>query len=221
MKILRKLTILLLAASMGSSVAWGGLITLNPSNVIGGTPGPFEGAWNSGTNNATHILNQQVGPVVDSPGAYWLSQVSAPYVTIDLGAEYRITSVELFNTHNWHYDNAGTGNFVLVGGSSVMDNGAVLGYALTGVTSTILSGTLIAPLADPLTGETFAVSDPGSYRYLEFRSTAYAGAFEGISGLNEMRLFSDTNPVPEPASFALIGLGLAAGLLASRRRRAR
>jgi hypothetical protein len=68
-------------------------------------------------------------------------------------------------------------------------------------------------------GETFAVSTTQSYRYLEFRpTTVFDGVSPGNYGLNELRVFSDdSSSVPEPASFGLLGLGLAAVLLAVRR----
>jgi hypothetical protein len=215
---MKTLTILLLAIFTGSSAAWGGQIVVSPSNVIGAGE-TIGGTWNSEPYGATNIFDQQVGAVYDNIGNYWLcgGACSPAFITIDLGAAYQITSIDLFNSHNDGSGDRGTGNFYFVAGNSVLYDNVTAGDVLTGATNTILTGTLTASPADPITRETFAVSDTGFYRYLEFHATSGASwARTGMPALNEIRLFG--SPIPEPAPFGLIGFSLTACLLATRRR---
>src|SRR5688572_32998920 len=89
-------------------------VVLAPSNVIGGT-NTYGGTFNSGTFNATLIANQQAGSISEpSQSGYWLNPDNGPanaYIVVDLGAAYRIDSLELFNTHNAGFNDRGTGDF--------------------------------------------------------------------------------------------------------------
>src|SRR3954468_19693397 len=86
--------------------AFGSPVALSPSNVIGGS-GSYGGNWQSGSFNATEILDQQTGPVSDNFGvSYWINPDGGPlaaYIVIDLGVAYHLSSLDLFNTHNSQY----------------------------------------------------------------------------------------------------------------------
>jgi hypothetical protein len=207
-----------------------GLLSLSPSNVIGGSI-PYGGNWQSGSFNATLILNQQTGAVSDAFGSsYWLNPDGGradAYIVIDLGATYQVTSLDLFNTHNSNYGDRGTGNFQIRAGNSVVDLGGP-GFDLTGSTTVILNGTLVAaPVVDPIAGQSFSVSDTNGYRYLRFEPLSVATANTSCCGannygLNELRVFgaeaSAPQSTPEPAAFVLMGSALVAISLIRRRR---
>lgn len=72
-------------------------------------------------------------------------------------------------------------------------------------------------------------SDPGSYQTISFSSNngvsgfridSVNGGIEGNTSIDNVVVNADRNQVPEPASLALVGLGLA-GLLGARRKRSR
>jgi hypothetical protein len=220
MKITKTLTILLPVAFIGGTAAWGGQIALGTSNVIGGSA-TYSGAWNGsasgGIYNATHIFDIPTGPV-GAGSLYWrCSGCGDPYISIDLGAPYVITSVELFNTRDNGSIYIGIADFYLAAGNSKVWNALDQGYRLSGDTTTILSNTLTTSSDNPVPGQTFSVSDTGAYRYLELRPTSLPPLALAY-GLYQMRVFGDEGSAPEPACFGLIGLGLSTCLLASRRR---
>jgi hypothetical protein len=209
-----------------ASACFGFQISLSPANVIGGSGSYQNVAWNSGGFNATHVLDQQTGPVSDIFGTnYWINSDNGPvnaYIVIDLGAQFQISSMVLFNTHNANFDDRGTGNFSFEASNSVTNLGAA-GFDLSGSPVTILSGTLTAASTDPIPGQTFAVSNTNTFRYIKFEphSVAVSGTpccGSNVYGLNEIRVFSD---VPEPSSMALLGSGLIAALATMARRRRR
>jgi len=217
------------ASCVLATTCFGSQIALSPSNVIGGS-GSYGGNWQSGSFNATEILDQQIGPVSDNFGvSYWINPDGGPlaaYIVIDLGAAYHISSLDLFNTHNSQYGDRGTGDFTIEAGNSVVNLGAA-GFDLTGSTTVILNGTLVAaPVSDPIAAQSFILSDPGTYRYLKFEphTVASAGApccGANNYGLNELRAFEEPittgDSVPEPAPMALLASGLAAVALLRRR----
>ncbi len=212
-----------------ATTCFGSQIALSPSNVIGGS-GSYGGNWQSGSFNATEILDQQTGPVVDTfTATYWINPDGGPgnaYIVIDLGAAYHLSSLDLFNTHNSTYGDRGTGDFTIEAGNSVVNLGAA-GFDLTGSTTVILNGTLVAaPVSDPISAQSFTLSDPGTYRYIKFEPHTVASANAPCCGannygLNELRAFEEPintgDSVPEPAPMALIASGLAAVALLRRR----
>jgi hypothetical protein len=213
--------VLLAAAAMNvlcTAGAFGAQVSLTPANVIGGSA-TYGGSWDSGSFNATNILDDQSGTVDDVFGqTYWLNPDNGPanaYIVIDLGAAYRIGSIELFNTHNSGFNDRGTGNFQIRGANSVTPNGAN-GMQVSGPTTVLVSSTLaaISSANDPIEGETFNVSNTNQFRYIVFEPLTVAtsgGSCCGANnyGLNELRVF-DASAVPEPGTLSTIGaVGLA------------
>lgn len=195
-------------------------VVLTPASVIG-TSGSF-----SSNFAADNILDQQTGAVADiSRSTYWLnpdnSGASTVYITIDLGASYRIEELVLFNTHNDSWFDRGTGAFTVLAGNAVVADGAN-NFRLTGSTSLIVSGALGAVSTAVPPGQSFLVSDASMYRYLSFQPSSVASLQTAPSttayGLNELRVFATA--VPEPSQWAMFGAGLLAiGSMVKRRRR--
>lgn len=197
---------------LASAVA-AGQISLLPSNAIGGTSIFPGSAWNydgpGGPYGVQNILNQQTGSIHEGAydGSYWLNDgVAAAYIVIDLGAEFQITSISLFNTDNGGNNDRGTGQFQIDAGNSV---GAPTGNGsdINGPLTTILSGTLSAANGSDyyLSEQSFSVSDTGAYRYLRFEPLTLAVSGTPYSstayGLDEIRVFGDPAAVPEPATW--------------------
>jgi PEP-CTERM motif len=199
-------------------------IALAPSNVIGAS-GFYTACC---AFQAGNIFDQQTGPVTETFGAgYWLNPDNGPtnaFITIDLGAVYDLSQVDLFNTHNGGYQDRGTGDFTIMGSNSVTDLGGG-DFALVGGV-VVASGTLAPEFntATTITDQSFAAT--GSFRYLSFDPTSVSvggapccGA--NVYGLDELRVSGVSGgAVPEPASWALMigGFGMAGAML--RRRRA-
>lgn len=200
-----------------ANTASAAMLTLAPSNVIGGSALDDSGtAFNSGQVNATMIFDQQSGTINEIPYGqthYWLSQSSHAnaYIVIDLGAQYTLNQIDLYNTHNWYYNDRGTGQFKIDGANAVTDTGNITGYDIFGATSTILTGALNAQNGDSLINQSFSVSNTGNYRYLKFTALSVA-AIHPISslayGLNEMKVYASAAPVPTLPAIWLIGSGL-------------
>ena len=217
-----KIAIALILAAVPSAFA--SLIPLAPGNVIGflgAYPGPFP---------AASILDNQTGPIVENTqnGTYWLNSDNGPanaYIVIDLGVAFHLASFDLFNTHNANFGDRGTGNFSIEASNSIAPGtGASIGSDLSGPIVTLVSGTLLAanPSVSPLVAQTFLSSDPGTYRYIRFSPHTVASfnppcCGTNVYGLNELRAFDAPTTVPEPATMAIFGVGLAViGLLRKR-----
>lgn len=189
-------------------------ITLTPASVVASSG--FYPGYDFGPGE---IFDQQTGPVTEVfLTGYWLNPdngPAAPFITIDLGAQFMLSSVTLYNTANAFNGDRGTGNFSIFGSNSVS-----LGQLVA--PTLVASGTLTTgvPSAAPL-AESFAAS--GSFRYVSFNPTSVASAVPivlGIQnnyGLNELKLFGDA--VPEPTSWAMMIIGFGVIGAAARRRR--
>lgn len=216
-KLFKTIFALLICAVTG--VANASLISLNTSNVIGSTVS-YDSRF-----LAENIFDNQSGVITelnqmpnDAEGGYWLNPnngTSDAWITIDLGDSYVIDFVELFNTHNANYFDRGTGDFRILASNSVVQLNNNSGYDLAGIESVLVDSTLFAESgsqADPLTAQSFYVSDQNAFRYLQFNadSVAVGGnpcCGSNVFGLNEMRV-SGVSAIPEPASIAFLALGL-------------
>jgi hypothetical protein len=203
---------------------FGSQIALTPSNVIG-----FNGDYTvcpCGPFPASSILDHQTGQISEpsQDSSYWLNSDNGPanaYIVIDLGAAYNITSFDLFNTHNAHYGDRGTGQFTIEAGNAI-GPGVGTGLDLSGPVVTLVNGTLSAanPVLDPLVDQSFTSIDPGYYQYIRFSPHSVATSNNpccgaNVYGLNELRAFG--TEAPEPMPMALLGFGLAGlGLLRKR-----
>ncbi len=190
-------------------------IVLTPASVIGGS-NTFTGAWNDpqpGNFNATHVADDQAGPVVDVFGVnYWLGpQGSAQaYFVLDLGAVYNLQSVDLFNTHNNGAFDRATGDFQIYVSNSITSTPSN-GMDLVGA-SLALTGTLIIT-GDPIPAQSFNFGPGISAQYLRFNAVSIAADTRGAQGvgLNEIRVFNAFSTPETGGSVAL--LGIAAGII--------
>ncbi len=186
-------------------------IVLNASSVIGGSGSWPLNAYNATDLGAQHVVDNQSGTVSEPAlGSYWLgrenSQQYIPYeneyFVLDLGAEYVISRVELFNTHNQIYNDRGTRDFIIYGAHDKNYVSVASGYTVTSP-SQILSGVLSFqtcsndPIEPAVFTEASGLSVSSSYRYIMFKAvntftpTGF-GNFRG-TGLNEIRLFRTTS----------------------------
>lgn len=204
-----------------SSEASAAQIVLAPVNVIGS-------AGDYGGFPADNILDQQTGAVNDVfQSTYWLwpdNNFNEAFITIDLGASYRIGELELFNTRNDRFGDRGTKGFTIAGGNSVSAFSG--GLRLSGLETTLVTGVLApAAVINNIPGQSFSVSSNATYRYLEFRPTS-AVSVNGLAsvtayGLNELRVYENEalGGIPEPSTWAMMILGFGAAGTAIRSRR--
>jgi hypothetical protein len=217
-------TVIGVSAIAVSGEASAAQIVLAPANVIGS-------AGDYGGFPADNILDQQTGAVNDVFGStYWLwpdNNANPAFITIDLGAAYRLGELELFNTRNQGFGDRGTKDFTIAGGNSVTAFAG--GLRLSGLQTTLVTGVLDPAFAiNNIPGQSFNVSSSATFRYLEFRPTSARGPASTISfsayGLNELRVYEHeaTGAIPEPATWAMmiLGFGAAGSAIRSRRRAA-
>jgi hypothetical protein len=203
------------------------LITLTPASVIGGSPIFFQSVYNSGSSvyQAGNIFNQQSGAVNMSSqaGNAWFPDdtygLGNRFVTIDLGASYVLSSIQIFNSNQ--ADRA-TGSFSLSAGNSITVAPTTSGFSqgqMVGSPTTLLAATALTnSTSTPVTGQTFPITDPTAYRYLTLRAIDFpsSGGFVN-AGLAEVRFYS---AIPEPSTYAAIFGAAALGFAVWRRRRA-
>jgi hypothetical protein len=209
------------------------IILLTPSAAIGGTPtflnSDYKGDGNTGGDYvAGNLFNQQTGPVnvTTQQGNVWFGTDLAGagplnrWVTIDLGAAYSFSHIEVFNSNQ---ADRGTGEISLYGANAVeVDADPFNGYTLTSPTLLINNASLTyASGVNPIAENTISISDTTAYRYLQIWTLSYANTplSPTGTGLAELRVF-EAQPVPEPGTWAAAGL-LAAGAAFVRWRRAR
>lgn len=203
----KTLAMFALAAAFGPSHAV--QLVLAPANVIGASG--FYGA----NFQADNILDQQTVTPTDVSGNYWLNPdntgATQVYITVDLGAAYTVDMIDLFNTRNGTWSDRGTGNFTIVASNSVTDQGGG-NFKVSGVTTTLVTGSLAAVFGGNPPATTFDVTNTGAFRYLSFQPTSVASAIAPASttayGLNEMRVFVTAVPEPSKAWLLLLGGGL-------------
>jgi hypothetical protein len=151
------------------------LIPLTPASAIGGSPVFFNNAYNDlgSVYRPGNLFNQQSG-VVDmstQPGNAWFPSdtygATNRFVTIDLGARYVLSSIEIFNSNQ---ADRGTGSFSLSASNSTAAGGTEGSLPTGQVVSspTVLLGAtpLTSSTSNPVTGQTFSITDTTAYRYL-------------------------------------------------------
>lgn len=219
----------LLTALTPTSTQAGVFLTLSSANVIGGSPVFFDSDYNSSGSvyNAGNIFNQQTGAVDMSSqvGNAWFpyefggAGVENRFVTIDLGAPTVLDSIQIFNSNQF---DRGTQHFSLAGGNSIqsggLDFGHTVGSVLSSPVSLLGSTSLTYSVSNPVTGQSFAISNPTAYRYLELKliDGQAQSDFAGV-GLAEVRI----SAVPEPSEYAALTGAALLGFVAWRRRHAR
>ena len=219
-----KFLCLVLIVALTPSATRAGLITLSPSNVIGGSPVYFDVDYNVGAYQAGNIFNQQTGPVDMStqrynawfPSEYGGSALTNRFATIDLGAPTVLSSIEIFNSNQL---DRGTSQFSLTGGNSIQSGVSDFGHDVGSVLSSSVE--LLGPTSltysttNPVIGQSFAISNLTAYRYLQLLlidGQAQVIPFTGV-GLAEVRLYAavpeiDPNSLGSVLALVLGSLGL-------------
>jgi hypothetical protein len=207
------------------------IIFLTPSAAIGGTPtflnSDYKGEFNFGGDYvAGNLFNQQTGDVnvTTQEGNVWFGTDLAGagplnrWVTIDLGAAYSLSHIEVFNSNQ---TDRGTGEISLYGANAIeVDADPFNGYTLTSPTLLINNASLTyAAGVNPIAGNIHTVGNQSAFRYLQIWTLSYANTplSPTGTGLSELRVF-EAQPVPEPGTWAAAGL-LAGGAAFMRWRR--
>lgn len=187
------------------------LISLTPASAIGGSPVFFDSNYNVGAYAAGNLFNQQTGVVNMStqPGNAWFPYEGVAttnrFVTIDLGASYQLSSIQIFNSNQ---SDRGTGSFSLSASNSVatgsFESTHPLGSTLSAPTMLISPTPLFFSTDNPATGQTFSITDGNSYRYLQITAISVPGSGGPFSnvGLAEVRVYAAA--VPEPSTYAML-----------------
>lgn len=211
-------------SALVSASAAGQQIVLGSGSVIGGSPIYDSPSFNGPDYSALNVVDAQTGEIgAEIQGlGYWITPNAATgdsaYFTVDLGAPYFLSEIELFNTHNGYYYDRGAAGFVIEASNAVNQ-----GYDLVnGVT--ILAGNLAAemdsaPSANGFTSSNGLDTDGTAYRYLRFTTVSFHG---NGGGLNEIRVYGSSvapEPVPEPATAAAAAGAMALGCVVGSRRR--
>ena len=134
--------------------------------------------------------------------------------TLDLGSDYLVAGFDIFNTHNGANpvaNDRGTLAFTIW----LSSNPQVPDTSSSSFGTPVLVNTPLAfyPGEYPNTLQPFSIA-PTLGRYVTFRATDVSGLRS--AGLSEIQVL-DTTSTPEPATFLLAGIVLAA-LAAARRR---
>jgi len=214
-----RLFALLGLALLSASIARADLIFLTPSAAIGGTPtfldADYKGDFNTGAGYAAgNLFNQQTGDVnvTTQQGNVWFGtdlSGAGPvnrWVTIDLGAAYSLSYVEIFNSNQ---ADRGTGAVSLYGANAIeIDADPFNGYTLTSSTQLLNNASLTyASGVNPIAGNIWTIGDATPYRYLQIVALSYANTpLEPTgTGLAEFRVY-EAAPVPEPGTWAAAAL---------------
>ena len=219
-------------------------IVLSPSSVIGSSPSSDGGTnttnWNANTYpyTAGTIFSQQSGSVSGSAGSWanntWFpaasiggtyATVDNRYVVIDLGGAYTLSSIQIFNgTATYQH----TGTFALRASNSITaasnEGGFTRGQTLLSPVTLIGSTALnFTNNENPVTGQSFSISDTTAYRYLQIDLLTAAGSLNGGvmdirgSSLSEVRI-NGVSAIPEPSTYAAMAGAAMLGLAVWRRR---
>ena len=190
-------------ASVVCSGSWG----------FNGFPGDGDGYGCAGLIDGVVNDNLQGGKGGVS-ASYWLGRDRQPNetFTVDLGGDFKIAALDLYNTHNRTNNDRGTSHFqVWISSAPVTPDTSSTSFG-----TLILEGDLaffpFVDLTTPNPVQSFDIADTTG-RYVTFRAVG-AGLPNGFgSGLSEIVIQS----VPEPGTLALLALGIA-GIGYSRRK---
>ena len=191
----------LLVCLAAACAARADLIFLTPLAAIGGTPtfldSDYKGELNiSGGYAAGNLFKQQTGAVnvTTQQGNVWFGTDLAGagplnrWVTIDLGAAYALSHIEVFNSNQ---SDRGTGEISLYGANAVeVDADPFNGYTLTSPTLLINNASLTyAAGVNPIAGNIHTVGNQRA-----FRSRRPGRVWQSCAFLN-----SYPRPCPNPA----------------------
>jgi hypothetical protein len=178
-------------ASAQSNVALG-------KPIIDGSGSWSASPFNGGSFPASKVVDGVVTEPPDGVISYWLGreQLENEYFTIDLGQNYLLDRIELFNTHNRQFNDRSTDEFALFGATAVGPDNKLLDPIplLSGNLTDRTGANLILPdVFTPANG--LQVKD---VRYLRF--DALSSTYNGRNvGLNEIRAFSGAASFPNLA----------------------
>jgi hypothetical protein len=141
------------------------------------------------------------------PAGYWLVHANPNETfTVDLGGQYIISSITLYNTHNRDNNDRGTQDFTIwISATAVVPDtnpGSTFG-------TQVLSGTLAFHAYDnPNTPQPFALVSATTGRYVTFRERSwYCPTGNCSAGLSEIEVFGEPAGVLEPGSITLFVIG--------------
>jgi hypothetical protein len=185
-------------------------VVLEPASVIGGS-GSWAGAndWDVGQFNATLVADNQTATTeIDEPdqspgddnGGFWLGKENdeEEFFVLDLGQQYNIQRIDIFNTHNAQFDDRATNGYEIYGSNSVgpnndPDTGAGGDDLVNGVL--IASGELAEQIGadDPIDAESIVPTNGGPFQYLRFQTVGpfHPGQVrtQRSVGINEILIF--------------------------------
>jgi len=188
----------------------GGLALAAPTNLALGKTTVASSYYNGGSEvfEASRIVD---GITTDSGTPYnwsfWLAtqgQNQGAWVQVDLGSNYNISNVTLFDTHNRGYYDRGTNAFTI-------------SFSTDGVTFQNVASSAFTQLEwqnqtakDVSTGSALG-------RYVRFNvDSVYGGQ---SAGLAEMQVYGTVASVPEPETYAMLLAGLGVVGAAFKRRK--
>lgn len=174
---------------------------------------------------ANVVLTQSLANIIDAPSAdatefhnqsthVWVSGGHLE-LDFDFGVEYDLSALHFWNYHSEGYD---VDNILFTFFDSGLNQVGILEVLP-------LLGNTTGSDSDPIIPETYALSFPSNVQYVNAWLTGSNGQVD-FNNIGFTAVLSDpgngdpdpSNPIPEPGTFLLIGIGLASMRLGMRRR---